>query len=153
MSKTEELKVWNAKIKSEEEKILTIKDIEIRVLFYKTTDGKEGIRVPMEDNGQLLDAFSEYCETLKDKLSEREKRYNLIQFATFGENDKGLDFFAMIGFYTLNNHVVFAPEPDAPPPLQRLTKWVEYYKVKFNIQTKPKKDLFNVLQGLDLTEE
>lgn len=152
-TKEEPMKVWNAKIVSEEEKVITVKDIELKVLYYKTSDGKNGIRVPLEDNGELMDKFAEYCETLKDKLSERELRYNLIQFSTFGENDKGLDFFAMIGFYVLNNHVIFSPEPDAPSPLQRLTKWVEYYKTKFNIQTKPKKDVFNVLGTLDLTEE
>jgi len=59
----------------------------------------------------------------------------------------------MIGFYKLGDYVVFDTESESPPPLQRLTKWVEYYKAKFNIQTKPKKDLFNVLEGLDLSEE
>lgn len=148
----EELKVWNHKIKTEEDKEVTVKDVDLKVIFYKTTEGLEGIRVPLVDNGILMQAFLDYSDTLQDKLSEREKKYSLIQFSTFGENDKGLDFFQMIGFYRLGEFIVFHTEPDSPKPLERLTKWVEYYKAKFNIQTKPKKDLFNQLGNLDLSD-
>lgn len=151
--KDEELKVWNSKLKTEKEQTLTIKDIEIKVLNYKTTDDIQGIRVSLYDNCELTDKFAEYSESLESKLSEREKKYNLIQFSTFGENDKGLDFLQMIGFYQLGDHIVFHAEPDSPKPLDRLTKWVEYYKKKFGVRTKPKKDLYNVLEGLELSDE
>jgi hypothetical protein len=148
----EELKVWNHKIKTEEEKEVTVKDVDLKVVFYKTTEGLEGIRVPLFDNGQLMQVFADYSDTLQDKLSEREKKYSLIQFSTFGEHDKGLDFLQMIGFYRLGDHIIFHTEPDSPKPLERLAKFVEYYKAKFNIQTKPKKDLFNQLGVLDLSD-
>jgi len=151
-AKKEELKVWNHKVKIEKEKVVTVKDLELRIVRYKTTDGTEGIRVPIFDNGELMDRFADYCKSLEDKLSEREKKYNLIQFATFGENDSGLNFFQMIGFYKLGDFVILHTEPDSPKPLVRLTKFVEYYKAKFNIRTKPKKDLFDVLGELDLSE-
>jgi len=151
-TKTEELKVWNHKIKSEEEKEVCVKDMDLKVVFYKTTEGLEGLRIPLADNGVLMQTFADYSDSLTDKLSEREKKYNLIQFSTFGENDKGLDFFQMIGFYRLGDYIVLHTEPDSPKPLERLGKWVEYYKTKFNIQTKPKKDLFNQLGNLDLSD-
>lgn len=132
--------------------MVTIKDIDLRIIIYKTVEKEEGILVPLKDNGELMEAFAKYCESLKDKLSENELKYGLIAFKTFGDNDKGLDFFPVIGFYKLGDNVVFHGEPDAPSPMQRLIKFVEYYKEKFNIKTKPKKDLFNILKDLDLTE-
>lgn len=151
--KKQELKVWNHKVKSAKEKTVTVKDLELKIEVYKTSEQMEGIRVSIYENGLLMDAFAEYCESLNTKLSEREKKYNLVQFSTFGENDKGLDFFQMIGFYKLGDYIIFHSEPDSPKPLARLTKWVEYYKDKFGIRTKPKKDLFNVLEGLELSDE
>jgi len=151
--KNDELKVWNHKVKTEKTRVVTIKDLELNVIAYKTTENVEGIRVKLEDNGILMDAFADYCESLQDKLSEREKKYNLIQFSTFGENDKGLDFFQMIGYYKLGTFVVFHSEPDSPKPYERLAKWIDYYKAKFGIETKPKKDLYDVLEGLELTDD
>lgn len=148
-----EMKVWNHKISKEKEKVVTIKDLDIKIIQYKTTDGSEGIRVPLKDNGELMARFENYCYSLKDKLSEREKKFNLIQFSTFGEHDKGLDFFQMIGFYKLGNYLVFHAEPDGDKPLVRLTKFVEYYKKKFKLRTKPRKDLFNVLENLELIDD
>lgn len=152
-AKKEELKVWNHKVKVEKEKVVTVKDLDIKILRYKTSEGLEGIRIPIYENGELMDKFAQYCESLEDKLSEREKKYDLIQFSTFGENDKGLDFFQMIGFYKLGDFVILHSEPDSQKPLKRLSLFIEYYKQKFGIRTKPKKDLFDVLGDLELTDD
>lgn len=68
----------NHKIKTEEEKEVCVKDVDLKVIFYKTTEGLEGIRVPLSSNGILMQTFLDYSDSLADKLSEREKKYSLI---------------------------------------------------------------------------
>jgi len=150
------MEIWNEEITSTKEKIMVVKDINFKVFIVDTQKQKGAIRVPLKDNNELCDKFSEYIEELKQsgKLSEREKKFDMIRFSTFAEADKeGLPIYQTIGFYYLQGHIIFADEEDAPAPEKRLQLWVENYKKIYEINVPPKKDLLDQLGKLEISDE
>lgn len=147
-----EEKVWNARVAKEEEKEIEIKGIEFTAKFYETTAGITGIRVPLKNNGKLWDEFNRLTQSLAETRIEKEKEHDLTSFATYGKADKGLDFLEVMGFYVYREHVVFNTEKDAAAPQVRLEMFVEYFRKKFGIETKPKHSLFDALDELEMTD-
>ena len=152
---TVKMDVWNEHIFEEKEQIVTIKNLSFKIRQYTTVSKKKGMRVPLIGNNSLCDKFREFCDSLKknSKYTEREKKYNLIRFTTFWENDKTeLKVFGSIGFYYLDDYMIFADEPNDLPPSKRFALWVEYYTKVFNIETKADTSLFDLLDKLDMSE-
>lgn len=154
--KEKEMGIWNEEILDEKEEIVTVKYLPFRIKIYNTEKQKEGIRIPLDQNNELLNQFKIYLSDLKrkNKLSPREEKFDLVRFSTFAENDiSGLQTFQMVGFYYLNGHIIFAVEPDSPKPLKRFQVWVEYYKEMFNVTSSPDEDFFKNLGKLDISDE
>jgi len=151
-------RIFNYKVLSEVTREVEIKGISFIAKFYKTTAKTNGIRVPLADNGPIFDKFLEYVREIADERIDKEKDANLVAFTTFGKLDKGLEFFPIMGFYVFpykdkeEPFLVFNQEKDAPPPLERLEAFIEYYRKKLGIQVRPKKGTFDSLKALDLTE-
>lgn len=149
------MEVWNETIVDEKEQVVTIKNMAFKIKTFSTKTQKAGIRLPLIGNNELCEKFREYCEELKHTAgyTERERKYNLIRFPTFWSNDKTeLKIFGTIGFYYLNDHVIFADEPNDLPPSKRLAIWVEYYKKFFSIEVQTDTSLFDVLDKLDMSD-
>lgn len=152
-------RVFNYKVSTEKSREVEIRGISFVAKFYKTTTKTGGIRVPLQDNGPLFEKFLEYCLAVKEDRIDKEKEANLMAFTTFGKLDQGLEFFPVMGFYVYpfnekgkEPHLVFNEEKDAPPPMERLEAFIDYYRKKLGIKVRPKKSTFDSLRGLDLTE-
>jgi hypothetical protein len=148
------MEVWNESVIEEKEQTVTIKNMAFRIKMFSTKTQKSGIRLPLVGNNELCEKFRSYCDDLKNSpgYTEREKKYNLIRFPTFWGNDKTeLKIFGTIGFYYLNDYVIFADEPNDLPPSKRLAVWVEYYKKLFNIEVQTDTSLFDLLDKLDMS--
>jgi len=152
-------RIFNYKVSSEETREIEIRGIHFLAKFYKTTTNSTGIRVSLVNNGPLFDKFLEYCIEIKEERIDKEIEKNLIAFTTFGNQDKGLEFFLVMGFYVYpflepnkTPFLVFNQEKDAPEPLKRLEAFIDYYRKKLGIKVRPKKSAFDSLRSLDLTE-
>ena len=148
--------VWNEEVTSQKEKIMVTKDLTFKVFVFETQKQKGGLRIPLKDNNELCDKFQEYIDELKasGKLSEREKKFDMIRFSTFADNDKeGLPIYQTIGFYYLQEFTIFADEEDAPTPEKRFQVWVDNYKKLYQINVPPKRDLLDQLGKLEISDD
>jgi len=154
-------RVYDYKVSEEETRLVEVKGIEFMAKFYKTNSGTHGIRVNLDNNGKLFLEFLLFCEEIKSARTDGEKEADLIAFTTFGKLDKGLDFFGEMGFYVFpydsksnkeSPHIVFNKEKNSPEPMARVEDFVEYFRKKFRIEVRPKRGLFDSLEGLDLTD-
>lgn len=154
-------RIYNYKVSEEETRLVEIKGIEFMAKFYKTTSGTYGVRIDLNNNGKLFQEFLTFCEEIKSARIDKEKEADLIAFTTFGKLDKGLDFFTEMGFYVFpydsktnkeTPHLVFNKEKNSGEPMARVEDFIEYFRKKFRIKVRPKRGLFDSLEGLDLTD-
>ncbi len=152
-------RVFNFKVLTEETREVEIKGVLFQAKFYKTSSKTQGIRIPLEDNGLLFSKFYEYCETIEGERNDKEETAKIIAFITIARLDKGLEFYPIMGFYVYPwkkegevAHLVFNGEAGHPPPIERLELFVEYYKKKLKIKTRPTKSSFHSLSKLLLTD-
>jgi len=144
-------KVFSHKVVKEEETLLTVKGIEFRAYAYETDKGIKGYRIPIENNGELFQHFKTWLEKVDAHRGPKERSLDLYQFKTILRAEKSLDIFGDAGFYVYRGHVIFNEEEgQEKTPMERIIIFIEYFKKKFNIKTRVRKSVFQVLDELDL---
>jgi len=147
-------KVFGTKVVRETEETVTIKGIQFKIKRFKTLEETHGIRVSLEENTHpLFTKFNEYLLGIDTKRPQEEKEVELYSFTTLIEADPSLEVFAGAGFYVYRRHLVFTEEENSESPMERLIKFIDYYKRKFNIKTTIREDLFSELDELEINEE
>jgi len=131
------MKIWG-EVETEKSLKMKVSGIEFNARKFKGK-GKgskriiEGYGIPLSENGELFTKFSELVKSLSDKRNSFELKNNITAFSTFCESDRGLDIFPIIGFYVMDNFLIFSEEIDTESPRKKLGKFIRYYKKKFNI--------------------
>ena len=142
--------IYGYQIKREKEERITIKGIEIKIKRYTTSLKTNGIRVSLIDNtGLFFLKFNEFLVGIAELRPAEERATNMYSFTTMTTSDAGLEVMEGAGFYVYQNHIIFNEEEKSLVPLERLTKFVEYYRKKFNIKTRIKEDEFADLDILE----
>jgi len=144
--------VFGTKVTKETEETVTIKGIQFKIKRFTTLEQAHGIRVSLEENTHpLFIKFNEHLLELDSQRPDEEKAAELYSFTTLIESDPGLEIFEGAGFYVYRRHLVFTEEENSESPMERLIKFIDYYKRKFNLKTSIREDLFSELDELELT--